>query len=237
MNAVTRSESSPRRVRIATPSTPIRSPRSSPTRRSKPSSPSSSTRACSWMRPVRSTRSMNAARPPSRRAAMRPATRCAAAVSSPAASPSCAASTVAIGSTSAKRVREGLDAVRAQPFELRPPHGEQLRKLLALPAHRSQATAPHALRSRAARSRRSRPSPASLRRKRSGRAAKGGSSRERPYFTPTSILVIFSLRAGPRGTCTETISLRRWPSSARPTGDSLESLFSAGLASAEPTIV
>jgi hypothetical protein len=57
------------------------------------------------------------------------------------------------------------------------------------------------------------------------------------YLTPTSIFVIFSFRAGPRGTATETISLRRCPSSARPTGDSLESLFSVGLASAEPTIV
>jgi hypothetical protein len=57
------------------------------------------------------------------------------------------------------------------------------------------------------------------------------------YFTPTSIFVILSLRAGPRGTCTDTTSLRRWPSSARPTGDSFESLFSAGFASAEPTIV
>ena len=52
-----------------------------------------------------------------------------------------------------------------------------------------------------------------------------------------SIFVILSLRAGPRGTCTDTVSLRLWPSNARPTGDSLESLFSAGLASADPTIV
>ena len=42
---------------------------------------------------------------------------------------------------------------------------------------------------------------------------------------PTSIFVIFSLRAGPRGTCTETISSRLWPISALPTGDSLESLL------------
>ena len=50
-------------------------------------------------------------------------------------------------------------------------------------------------------------------------------------------MVILSLRAGPRGTWTETTSLRLRPMSARPTGDSLESLLSAGLASAEPTIV
>ncbi len=49
--------------------------------------------------------------------------------------------------------------------------------------------------------------------------------------------MIFSLRAGPRGTFTATVSLRLCPSSARPTGDSLESLFSTGFASAEPTIV
>src|SRR4029077_3851062 len=56
-------------------------------------------------------------------------------------------------------------------------------------------------------------------------------------YRPTSILVILSLRAGPRGTVTDTRSLRLWPISARPTGDSLESLLSFGLASAEPTIV
>ena len=50
-------------------------------------------------------------------------------------------------------------------------------------------------------------------------------------------MVILSLRAGPLGTGTETTSLRLWPSSARPTGDSFESFDSAGLASAEPTIV
>src|SRR4051812_24059907 len=54
---------------------------------------------------------------------------------------------------------------------------------------------------------------------------------------PTSILVILSLRAGPFGTGTETMSLRFLPIRARPTGDSLESLSSAGLASADPTIV
>src|SRR5439155_25304348 len=59
----------------------------------------------------------------------------------------------------------------------------------------------------------------------------------RDYFRPTSILVIFSLRAGPRGTFTATVSLRLRPISARPTGDSLESLCSCGFASAEPTIV
>ena len=39
------------------------------------SAPSTSRRACSWIRPVRSTRSRKAARPWPRRAAMRPATR------------------------------------------------------------------------------------------------------------------------------------------------------------------
>ena len=52
-----------------------------------------------------------------------------------------------------------------------------------------------------------------------------------------SIFVIFSLRAGPRGTGTETISPRLWPIRALPTGDSLESFCSDGFASAEPTIL
>ena len=52
-----------------------------------------------------------------------------------------------------------------------------------------------------------------------------------------SILVIFSLRCGPRGTGTETMSLRFLPISALPTGDSFESFISLGFASAEPTIL
>src|SRR4051812_44422951 len=52
-----------------------------------------------------------------------------------------------------------------------------------------------------------------------------------------SILVIFSLRAGPRGTGIDTVSPRLWPIRAAPTGDSLESLFSPGLASGAPTIL
>src|SRR3954470_20554867 len=52
-----------------------------------------------------------------------------------------------------------------------------------------------------------------------------------------SIFVILSLRWGPRGTGTDTTSLRLRPSSALPTGDSLESFISLGLASAEPTIL
>src|SRR3954470_7915194 len=52
-----------------------------------------------------------------------------------------------------------------------------------------------------------------------------------------SIFVILSLRCGPRGTGTDTTSLRLRPSSALPTGDSLESFISLGLASAEPTIL
>src|SRR3954451_22416265 len=53
----------------------------------------------------------------------------------------------------------------------------------------------------------------------------------------TSILVILSLRALPLGSCTVTSSLRLWPTRALPTRDSLESLFSAGFAPVEPTIV
>ena len=49
--------------------------------------------------------------------------------------------------------------------------------------------------------------------------------------------MILSLRAGPRGTCTLTVSPRLWPIRARPTGDSFESLLSDGSASAEPTIL
>src|SRR5438270_1380858 len=71
-----------------------------------------------------------------------------------------------------------------------------------------------------------------------GRRLRGPAVGPRPaHLSPMSILVIFSLRAGPRGTDTETTSLRLRPISARPTGDSLDSLFSVGLASAEPTIV
>jgi hypothetical protein len=49
-------------------------------------------------------------------------------------------------------------------------------------------------------------------------------------------LVTFSLRAGPRGTGTETISPRFLPSSALPIGDSFDSFRSATFASAEPTM-
>ena len=52
-----------------------------------------------------------------------------------------------------------------------------------------------------------------------------------------SIFVILSLRWGPRGTGTDTTSLRLRPSSALPTGDSFDSFISLGLASAEPTIL
>ena len=52
-----------------------------------------------------------------------------------------------------------------------------------------------------------------------------------------SIFVILSLRCGPRGTGTDTTSLRLCPSSALPTGDSFDSFISLGLASAEPTIL
>src|SRR5581483_1719060 len=58
----------------------------------------------------------------------------------------------------------------------------------------------------------------------------------RPYFDSTSILVILSRRS-PLGVVITTSSPRLRPSSALPTGDSLDSLASAGLASAEPTIV
>src|SRR3954466_5343270 len=52
-----------------------------------------------------------------------------------------------------------------------------------------------------------------------------------------SIFVILSLRCGPRGTGTDTTSLRLCPSSALPTGDSFDSFISLGFASAEPTIL
>ena len=65
-------------------------------------------------------------------------------------------------------------------------------------------------------------------------AAHGG-----PGYFVTSIFVIFSLRAGPRGTWTEIVSPRLWPSSALPTGDSLESLPSdrAGLGRADDRVL
>jgi hypothetical protein len=59
----------------AVPSTPIRSPRSSVEQRSKRLLAEHVARACSWMRPERSTRSRNAILPWPRRAARRPATR------------------------------------------------------------------------------------------------------------------------------------------------------------------
>src|SRR3954470_932064 len=95
----TRSDSSPRRVRSTVPSAPIRSPRSRLSSRSNASSPSSLTRAISWIRPERSTRSRNAALPCSRRAARRPATRRGSFVSPPGSSPSNGALTSAIGMT------------------------------------------------------------------------------------------------------------------------------------------
>ena len=49
--------------------------------------------------------------------------------------------------------------------------------------------------------------------------------------------MILSLRFLPLGSDTSTVSPRLCPSSALPTGDSLESLLSFGFASAEPTIV
>src|ERR1700726_3570386 len=98
--ASTRSEISPRRERSAAPSTPTRSPMSSAVSRANASSPRTSRRACSWILPLRSTRSRNAEPPDSRRAARRPATRWCSSVSSPAFRWSYAASTDAIGSTS-----------------------------------------------------------------------------------------------------------------------------------------
>src|SRR4051812_10400253 len=83
----------------ATPSTPMRSPRSRPSRVSIASAPRTSARACSWMRPLRSTRSRNAILPWPRRAARRPATRWRTSVSSPASRASWVARTSAIGST------------------------------------------------------------------------------------------------------------------------------------------
>src|SRR5690348_7521285 len=65
-----------------------------------------------------------------------------------------------------------------------------------------------------------------------GFLAQGGG----PRYLATSILVIFRCRS-PRGVANETSSPRLRPIRALPTGDSLESLASAGSASAEPTIV
>src|SRR5947207_5063354 len=96
---VTARESSPRRDLKAVPSTPIRSPRSSETRRSNDSSPSASLRACNWMRPERSTRSRKAAPPWPRRAASRPATRYAWWVAWPGSRLPCAAWIVSTGTT------------------------------------------------------------------------------------------------------------------------------------------
>src|SRR5829696_7285248 len=92
-------ESSPRRVRKTVPSAPIRSPRSSCSSRAIRSSPSTSTRACSWIRPERSTTSRNAALPWPRRAASRPAIRARTSVSAPGGRSSCGAFTSAIGCT------------------------------------------------------------------------------------------------------------------------------------------
>jgi hypothetical protein len=83
------------------------------------------------------------------------------------------------------------------------------------------------------RRRRARPT---LPRRRGWSAHVGDPPRSRRYLDRRlSILVILSLRS-PRGVHRD-LSPRLRPSSALPTGDSLESLFSAGLASAEPTIV
>ena len=48
--------------------------------------------------------------------------------------------------------------------------------------------------------------------------------------------MILSFRLGPRGTWTVTMSPRLWPTSALPTGDSLESLFSEGRPRRDPTM-
>ena len=59
------------------------------------------------------------------------------------------------------------------------------------------------------------------------------SARAYPTAQAVSILVIFSFFFGPRGTSTVTTSLRLWPISALPIGDSLESLCSSGSASVD----
>src|SRR5207244_3673231 len=55
----------------------------------------------------------------------------------------------------------------------------------------------------------------------------------------TAMLAISSLRTLPEGRCTSTASPRLWPSSALPTGDSLESRLgdADGSASVEPSIM
>ncbi len=119
VKSVMRRVSSPRRERKATPSTPTRSPISRLRSRSRPASPSSSTRAWSWIRPERSTRSRKAIRPCSRRAANRPATRCEMSVSCPGASASCAARTSETGSTSANACGNGSTPAARNASSLR----------------------------------------------------------------------------------------------------------------------
>ena len=154
---------------------------------------------------VRSTRSRNAALPEPRRAAIRPATRWRSSVSSPACQ-------VLVG-------------------------GEHRPRSARRPGTRT-GTRPGRPRAGArALARRSAISSGRPCLPRTGLAVVAGGCaaigfaliRRRAYLRPTSIFVIFSLRAGPRGTFTATVSLRLCPISARPTGDSLESLCSSRL--------
>ena len=124
------------------------------------SSPSTSTRAWSWIRPERSTRSRNAILPWPRRAARRPATRWRASVSSPAARPSCAARRRRSARRRGTRAGTGRCPPRAGARAWRG-GGEQL------PVGSSALVRPLI----------------------------GGE----PTCSPTSIFVILSLRAGPRG--------------------------------------
>ena len=118
-NPVSCRVSSPARVFMTVPSTPIRSPRSRSSRRAKASSPRTLTRAMSCMRPERSTRSRNAALPWPRRAARRPAMRAATSVSSPAARSSCGALTSAMGWTPGKACGNGSTPAARSSSSLR----------------------------------------------------------------------------------------------------------------------
>src|SRR5437764_4247758 len=110
-------------------------------------------------------------------------------------------------------VRERLDTARAQCLQLAPPGGEDVAPL-------------GRVRCRPLRRLRCRP----LRRLRWRGGTLAGA------HLATSILVTLSFRL-PRGVAITTSSPRLRPIRALPTGDSLESFISAGLASADPTIV
>src|SRR6195952_3046217 len=102
-NSSTRSVSSPRRLEIASPATPMTSPSCVSQNAAKSSSPVSSSLASSCSLPLRSSRSTNARLPCTRRAIGRPASRKRSPDAAPAARSPCARRTAAISLRSAKR--------------------------------------------------------------------------------------------------------------------------------------